>query len=125
MFLAPLSEIYGRNKIYNVGNVLYAAFTAGCALSQNLPSLIAFRVLSGFVGGAPITNTGGTVGDMISIHHRGAILSLFGAVDTLAPIIGPLVGGFVSGAVGWRWNFWILCIFVSLLPGTNYLDCVL
>ena len=112
MLLAPLSEIYGRNIIYNTGNLLFAAFTAGCALAQNLPALLACRVLAGFVGGAPLTNGGGTIADIIPVRRRGAILSLFSSVDVLAPVLGPSAGGYIAYAWGWRWIFWFLSITV-------------
>lgn len=95
-----------------------------CGLAKNLTSLIVFRVLAGFVGGAPLVNAGGTIGDMISINHRGAILSLFSAVDVLAPVVGPFAGGYITSSWGWRWIFYFLAILVrfslkSVFTGVN------
>ncbi|KAA8646576.1 uncharacterized protein ATNIH1004_008009 [Aspergillus tanneri] len=121
MFLAPLSEIYGRNKIYKIGSFVFTAFTVGCALSQNLATLVACRFLAGLVGGAPTTNAGGTIADMIPIGRRGAILSLFSGVDVVAPVLGPTAGGYIAVELGWRWIFWLL----SILNGTVCIACIL
>ena len=56
MFLAPLSEIYGRLPVYYTCNVGFVAFTVACALSTNLKMLIGFRFVAGCFGSAPLTN---------------------------------------------------------------------
>jgi len=56
MFLAPLSEIYGRLPVYHTCNVGFLAFTIACALATNLNMLIGFRFVAGCFGSAPITN---------------------------------------------------------------------
>lgn len=71
LIFAPLSEIYGRSQIYHIGNIFYTLFSVGCALAPNIPALLIFRLLAGFVGGVPVTNAGGTIADMIPRHQRG------------------------------------------------------
>jgi hypothetical protein len=56
LFLAPLSEIYGRVPVYHVCNVLFIIFTVACALATNLNMLIGFRFLAGIWGSAVLTN---------------------------------------------------------------------
>lgn len=56
IFLAPLSEIYGRQPIYHIGNSLFVAFSIACALSKNLNVLIIMRFMEGIFGSAPLTN---------------------------------------------------------------------
>lgn len=56
MFLAPLSEIYGRLPVYHTCNIGFFAFTIACALSTNLNMLIGFRFVAGCFGSAPLTN---------------------------------------------------------------------
>ncbi|KAJ5788790.1 MFS general substrate transporter [Penicillium paradoxum] len=110
LILAPLSEIYGRNKIYHGGNVLFTICTACCGVAPNATSFLIFRFLSGLMGGGPLTNGGGTVADLIPVHERGFIMSVFSLSMLLAPILGPVGGGFLSEAVDWRWIFWLLTI---------------
>lgn len=56
LFLAPLSEIYGRLPIYHIANIGFVALTIACALATNLNMLIGFRFLEGVFGSAPLTN---------------------------------------------------------------------
>lgn len=106
--MAPMSELYGRVMIYHVGNVLFIIFTAGCALSTNMNMLIAFRFLAGLVGAGPITIGGGTIADLTTIQQRGTAMSIWSLGPLLGPSIGPIAGGFLAQAEGWRWIFWVL-----------------
>jgi len=55
LIIAPLSELYGRNMLYNISNGLFVCFNVGCALSTSMGMLIAFRLLAGCAGSAPLT----------------------------------------------------------------------
>ncbi|KAJ5675650.1 MFS general substrate transporter [Penicillium macrosclerotiorum] len=110
LILAPLSEVYGRNVIYHVSNIMFTLFTACCGLSPNIGALLAFRVAAGFFGGAPLTNGGGTIADLVPAQERGFIMSIFSASMLIGPVLGPVVGGFLAQAKGWRWIFWALTI---------------
>ncbi|KZF20970.1 MFS general substrate transporter [Xylona heveae TC161] len=112
--LAPLSEVYGRNIIYHIGNIMFTGFTVGCGASPNAGSLFTFRLLSGIVGGVPLTNAGGTISDIVPVNRRGSIMTLFTLCMLVGPVIGPTVGGFLSEAAGWRWIFWLLTIMSGL-----------
>lgn len=87
-FIAPLSEIYGRNIIYHVTNVLFIIFTIACGVAGSLDQLIAFRFLAGVFGSTPITIGGGTTSDMFRTEERGAAM----AVWSIGPLLGPVVG---------------------------------
>ncbi|EEB97981.1 hypothetical protein MPER_02595, partial [Moniliophthora perniciosa FA553] len=60
LFLAPLSEMYGRTWVFHIANMFSIAFSLGCAFSPSAGVLIAFRFLSGFSGAAPVACGGGT-----------------------------------------------------------------
>ncbi|KAM3451458.1 hypothetical protein MY3296_005274 [Beauveria thailandica] len=115
MLFAPLSELYGRTRIYHISNVGFIAFLIGCALAPTLNALILFRFLSGVFGSCPVTNGGGSISDMILQQHRGAAMAGFSIGPLLGPIIGPVVGGIVAERLSWRWVFWVLVILSSLL----------
>lgn len=108
LLLAPLSELYGRVIIYNVGNGLFILSTLGCALSTDMNMLIAFRFLSGLFGAGPITIGAGSIADLTTIKQRGTAMSLWSLGPLLGPSIGPIAGGFLAQAAGWRWVFWVL-----------------
>ncbi|TVY14273.1 Efflux pump radE [Lachnellula arida] len=122
MVLAPLSEIYGRLPVYHACNVGFVAFTAACALSTNLKMLIGFRFVAGCFGSAPLTNGGGSIADLVIQENRGRGMSFFVLGPIIGPVrrlefrsklisvVGPVAGGYLSEAKGWRWVFWVLAM---------------
>lgn len=105
-----MSELYGRVPVYHVCNIGYICFTVACALARSMNELIAFRFLQGCWSVAPLTIGAGSMADMVSPQHRGAAMSLWSLGPLLGPTIGPIAGGFLSEAEGWRWIFWLLAI---------------
>lgn len=119
--LAPLSEMYGRVIIYHVGNILFIIFTVACALSTNMGMLIAFRFLAGLVGAGPIAIGGGTIVDVTTLQQRGTAMSVWTLGPLLGPSIGPIAGGFLAQAAGWRWVFWVLAIVAGVITVVGFL----
>lgn len=118
LFIAPMSEIYGRTIVYHACNVGFVAFLIACAVAPTLNTLIVFRFFSGVFGSCPLTNGGGSISDMIRQEKRAVAMSVFSIGPLLGPIIGPVAGGFLAAAKGWRWVFWVLAIvagFVAVL----------
>jgi multidrug resistance protein len=113
LFLAPLSEIYGRLRIYQIGTFIFVIWNVAGALAPNIGALLAFRLLAGISGSSPITLGAGSIADMFALEERGLALSIYGLGPLLGPIIGPIAGGFLSEARSWRWIFWLLTIVVS------------
>jgi multidrug resistance protein len=113
-FLASLSEIYGRLRLYHICNAVYLAFTIGCALSTNTVMFLVFRFLCGCAASGPMTIGGGTIADLYEAEGRGKAMALFGLGPLLGPVIGPVIGGFVTQHLGWRWTFWLMVIMVSV-----------
>lgn len=113
MFIAPLSELYGRLPVYHVCNVFYLGFIIGCALSTSDGMFLAFRVLAGIAASGPLTVGGGTIADVVAPQSRGKAMSLFVIGPLLGPVLGPVVGGFVTEYIGWRWTFWIILVLVG------------
>jgi multidrug resistance protein len=110
LFVAPLSENYGRLWVFHTCNLLFLSFTVACAVSNNLNMLIVFRFLAGC--SAPYTIGSGTIADLIVQEKRGVAMALFGMGPLMGPIIGPVAGGFLAQATGWRWVFWVITIIV-------------
>ncbi|OCK73825.1 polyamine transporter 1 [Lepidopterella palustris CBS 459.81] len=114
LIVAPMSELYGRNIIYNITNVLFLIFTIACGVSSNLGMLIGFRLLAGAVGSTPLTNGGGTLSDLFVQEERGRAIAIWSAGPMVGPVIGPIAGGFLAQAVGWRWVFWLLTMCAAI-----------
>ncbi|RDW63791.1 MFS multidrug transporter [Coleophoma cylindrospora] len=111
MFLAPLSEMYGRLPVYHMSSVVFVAFIVGNALSKNIGQFMVFRFLSGCAGGTPMALGGGTIADVTRLEKRGAAMALFSLGPLTGPVLGPVMGGFIAANKGWRWSFWVLAIF--------------
>lgn len=77
LIVAPLSEIVGRVPVYHVTNVLYVILTIGCALSNSVGMLIAFRFLAGCMGSTPLVLGGGSIADTTPPAQRAGIMSLW------------------------------------------------
>ncbi|KAK3382760.1 major facilitator superfamily domain-containing protein [Lasiosphaeria ovina] len=110
MIFAPLSEIYGRRVIYGSTLFIAVVFIIPCAVAKNIGTLIAFRTLDGIAFSAPMTLVGGTLADLWRTEERGVPMAAFSAAPFIGPAIGPLVGGFLADACGWRWLYWIQLI---------------
>ncbi|KAH8898246.1 MFS general substrate transporter, partial [Thozetella sp. PMI_491] len=110
LFLAPLSEIYGRKPVLGVANVFFCLWQIGCALAPNLPSLIVFRFFSGIGGAGCLTLGAGVIADVFRADERGFAIGIYTLGPLVGPTVGPLIGGFVPPAIGWRWDFWIVLI---------------
>ena len=88
LFIAPLSEIYGRAIFYNICNTIFLIFSIACAVANNLGALIVFRFLAGIASSCPIALGAGTIADMVRVEKRGLALSAW----TLGPLLGPSLG---------------------------------
>lgn len=90
LVVSPLSEMFGKNPIYNVCNVLFVVFNVACAKAPDLPSLIIFRLLAGLAGCCPLTLGAGTLTDIIAPEHRGAAMASWAMGPLMGPVIGPI-----------------------------------
>ncbi|KXN93381.1 hypothetical protein AN958_00305 [Leucoagaricus sp. SymC.cos] len=118
LFIAPLSEMYGRTWVLHIANIFTLAFSLGCAFSPNTGSLVGFRFLTGFSGSAPLAVGGGSISDMFAPHERATAMALFTLGPLIGPVIGPIAGGFIAQEVGIKWVFIViacLCGFASLI----------
>lgn len=122
LFLAPMSEVYGRLPVYHSCNFLFVVWSLACALAPNIGGLLVFRLLAGIAGSCPITIGGGSIADLIPQEKRGAAMALFAMGPILGPVIGPVAGGYLAEAAGWRWVFWLITIAVRISdPAELYL----
>ena len=102
-----MGDLYGRKRFLIVAIVLFLIGSALSGLAHSMDQLIAFRALQGLGAGGLLTGAIATIGDMVSPRERGQYMGVIMAAMTLAMIAGPLVGGYITDNLSWRWIFYI------------------
>jgi len=109
-----LSDLYGRKPLM-LGSLLGFALTSlGSALSPSMPILIGMRILQGLTGGAVIAMAQAIIADVVPLRERGRYQGWLAATFASAALAGPVIGGLVTGALGWR------AVFALLVPLTLF-----
>lgn len=116
-----MSEVLGRKIIYVTTLGIAVVFIIPCAVAKNIGTLLVCRAIDGIAFSAPMTLVGGSLADLWKTEERGVPMAAFSAAPFLGPAIGPLVGGFVSDQLGWRWLYWVMLI----VSGAIYILMVL
>lgn len=110
LFIAPLSEVYGRMPLYHICNIMFVVWNIACAVAPNIGSLLVFRLIAGVAGSCPITIFAGSIADVFIQEKRGGAMAICALGPLIGPVVGPVAGGFLAEAAGWRWIFWVLTI---------------
>src|SRR6478672_10419144 len=95
-----LGDLYGRKILFLAGSAL-------CGLAQGMTELIAFRAIQGLGGGGLMVSAQAAIGDVVPPSDRGRYMGLFGAVFGVSSVAGPLIGGFLTTHLSWRWIFYV------------------
>ena len=102
-----LSDLYGRRGTFQAAIVIFLAGSMLSGLAQNMGELIGFRALQGLGGGGLMALAMAIVGDLVAPRERGRYQGYFGVVFALASVSGPLLGGWFTDQLSWRWIFYV------------------
>jgi len=102
-----ISDLYGRRIIFQITIVIFLIGSALCGLAQSMPQLILFRAIQGIGGGGLMAIAFAIIGDVIPARERGRYSGYFGAVFGVSSLAGPLLGGWITDNISWRWIFYI------------------
>jgi len=107
----PLSDALGRRPVILAGLVVFAAASAGCALSTSLPMLLSFRALQGFSAGVGLVVGRAVIRDVLHGHDAQRLMSQVSMIFGIAPALAPVIGGWLLGWQRWPGIFWFLAAF--------------
>jgi DHA2 family multidrug resistance protein len=114
--MIPLSGFLGRllstRVLFTIAAAGFTASSALCATATSIDQMIVYRAIQGFIGGGMIPSVFAAAFTIFPPSKRAVVSPMIGLVATLAPTIGPTVGGYISHAFSWHWLF-----LVNVFPG--------
>ncbi|MCT7661917.1 MDR family MFS transporter [Mycobacterium deserti] len=105
--VGKLGDLFGRKAVFQTSVLFFLAGSVLCGLATSMTMLVASRALQGVGGGAIMVTAMAVIGEVIPLRERGRYQGALGAVFGVTTVIGPLLGGFFTDHLTWRWAFWI------------------
>ncbi len=105
--VGKLSDIYGRKLFLVGGTAFFVLASALCGMAQDMTQLIVFRGLQGIGGGILMAMVFTTISSIFPPAQRGRVQGAFSGVFGFASIVGPLIGGYLTDVLSWRWVFYV------------------
>lgn len=111
-----IGDLFGRKTIFITSIVIFMIGSVLCGMAgssmlggpaDGMTELIAFRALQGLGAGGLMVNVMAIIGDLVPPRERGQYQGIMAGVMSLAMIAGPLVGGFITDHLDWRWAFYV------------------
>ncbi|MGP9526868.1 MFS transporter [Glutamicibacter sp. AOP5-A2-18] len=122
------ADLGNRKLLLQISLAIFVLASAAAGFSQDTAFLISMRVIQGLAGGGVGALAQIVMADFLSPRERGKYMGLFGAVMAIGTVGGPLIGGFVTDTINWRWNFFIALPFaiaaIILIQRTLHLPAV-
>src|SRR5436190_16276401 len=102
-----LARYFGRKRLLMASVTGFTAASFLCGLAPNLQTLVLFRIIQGATGGAMQPLSQAVLLEAFPPHERGKAMGFWGLGIVVAPILGPVIGGWLTDAYSWRWVFYI------------------
>ncbi|MDX6546041.1 MAG: hypothetical protein QOG02_1815, partial [Gaiellales bacterium] len=121
-----LGDLFGRKYLFQAAIVIFLVGSALCGLAHSMIELVTFRAAQGLGAGGLMVLAQASIADIVPPRQRGRYQGYFGAVFGAASVIGPLLGGFLTDQLSWRWIFYVnvpvgivaLVVTTIVLPNT-------
>jgi len=107
-----LARILSTRVLFAISAAGFTIASALCATATNIDQMIVYRALQGFIGGGMIPSVFAVAFSIFPPSKRAVVSPIIGLVATLAPTIGPTVGGYLTSAFSWHWLF-----LINVIPG--------
>jgi MFS transporter, DHA2 family, multidrug resistance protein len=102
-----LAARFGRTRLFIISVVGFTIASILCGAAQSLDQIVIFRVLQGMFGAALVPLSQAVLFDIYPVERRGSTMALWSTVVTIGPILGPILGGWLTEDYNWRWVFYI------------------
>jgi EmrB/QacA subfamily drug resistance transporter len=122
--VGKFGDLFGRKRVFEVAVLFFVAGSVLCGLAQSMTMLVGARALQGIGGGAITVTASALIGEVVPLRERGRYQGILGAVFGVTTVIGPLLGGYFTDYLTWRWAFWInvpvsvvvICVAAAAIP---------
>lgn len=105
--VGKLGDLFGRKLVFQAAVLFFLVGSVFCGLASSMTMLVTARALQGIGGGAIMVTATAVIGEVIPLRDRGRYQGALGAVFGVTTVVGPLLGGFFTDHLSWRWAFWI------------------
>jgi EmrB/QacA subfamily drug resistance transporter len=105
--VGKLGDVYGRKRVFQAAVVFFVIGSICCGLAQSMTMLVGARALQGIGGGGITVTASALIGEVVPLRERGRYQGILGAVFGVTTVVGPLLGGYFTDYLTWRWAFWV------------------
>jgi MFS transporter, DHA2 family, multidrug resistance protein len=102
-----LTARFGRTRVFVVSIVGFTVASVLCGVAQSLGQIVVFRILQGFFGAALVPLSQAVMYDIYPAEQRGPAMAMWGMGVQVGPVLGPIIGGWLTESYSWRWVFYI------------------
>src|SRR5215468_3875053 len=107
-----LSRALGTRMLFAVSSAGFTLASFMCGLTSSIDEMIAWRAVQGFIGGGMIPTVFASAFTVFPSSRQSTVTPIIGLIATLAPTVGPTIGGYLTEAFSWHWLF-----FINVIPG--------
>ena len=104
--IGKLSDVYGRRALLLLSLALFIVASMACGFATSLPGLIVARAFQGLGGAGLFSMAQASIADVVSPRERGRYQGYMASMWGVSSIAGPILGGWATDHLSWRWVFW-------------------